>query len=83
MKYYANMHVNNGTCYRLPLEGTNKNKLAKKIAKSARANCFVGNEYTWKVWDEDEIIVAAGAGKKNQNGHFSYLDCSELIGMCI
>lgn len=42
-KYYANMSVNNGTHYRTDLEGTNKNKLAKKIAASARANCFVGN----------------------------------------
>lgn len=83
MKYYANMHVNNGTCYCNRLEGTNKNKLAKEIAKSARANCFVGNEYTWKVWNEDQIIVAAGAGKKKQNGHFIFLDCSDLIGMCI
>ncbi len=79
-KYYANMSVNNGTHYRPDWEGTNKNKLAKEIGASARANCFVGNECSWKVWDEDGIIVAAGAAVKKQNGNFSYLDCSGLIG---
>lgn len=79
-KYYANMSVNNGTHYSTDLEGTNKNKLANKIAASARANCFVGNEYGWKVWDEDGIIVAAGAAFKKQNGKFSYLNCQDMIG---
>ena len=79
-KYYANMSVNNGTHYRPDLEGTNKHKLAKEIAASARANCFAGNEYRWKVWNENGIIVAAGAAIKKQNGNFSYLDCSGLLG---
>lgn len=79
-KYYANMSVNNGTHYRPDWEGTNKNKLAKEIGASARANCFVGNKCSWTVWDEDFIIVAAGAAIKKQNGNFVYLDCSGLIG---
>ena len=79
-KYYANMSVNNGTRYCQDLEGTNKNKLEKKIAASARANCFVGNEFRWRVWDEDGIVVAAGAAIKKQNGKFSYLNCQDMIG---
>lgn len=79
-KYYANMSVNNGTHYRPDWEGTSKNKLAKEIAKTARANCFVGNEYSWKVWDEYGIIVAAGAGIKKQNGKFSNQNCQDEIG---
>ena len=82
-KYYANMSANNGTHYRPDWEGANKNKLAKEIAASARANCFVGNECRWKVWDEDGIIVAAGAAIKKQNGKFSYLNCQDMIGELI
>ncbi len=78
-KYYANMSVNNGT-HRPDWEGTNKNKLAKEIAASARANCFVCNKCSWQVWDEDGIIVAAGAAIKKQNGKFSYLNCQDMIG---
>lgn len=79
-KYYANMRVNNGTRYCHDWYGTNKNKLAKKIAASARANCFVGNECRWRVWDENGIVVAAGAAIKKQNGKFSYLNCHDMIG---
>ena len=79
-KYYANMSANNGTHYRPDWEGANKNKLAKEIAASARANCFVGNECRWKVWDEDGIIVAAGAAIKKPSGKFSYLSCQDMIG---
>jgi len=78
-KYYANMSVNNGTHYRPAWEGRNYRKLANEISKSAKANCFVGNDYSWKVWDEKGIIVAAGAGHKTSNG-FSYMRCSHLIG---
>ena len=79
-KYYANMSVNNGTHYCPDWEGTNKNKLAKRIAAYARANCFVGNELRWRVWDEDGIVVAAGSAIKKQNGKFSYLNCQDMIG---
>lgn len=79
MKYYANMSVNNGTHYRPALEGTNYRKLASEISKSARENCFIGSTYSWTVWDENRVIVAAGAGRATNSG-FSYSDCSHLIG---
>ena len=82
-KYFANMSVNNGTHLRPDLEGTNYRKLAKDISQIARGNCYVGNEYSWEVWDENDIIVAAGAGIKTKNGGFNYLDCSHLIGESI
>lgn len=78
-KYYANMSVNNGTHYRPDWEGTNYRKLASSISASARANCFVGNDYRWTVWDENDKIVAVGAGHKTSKG-FVYFDCSQLIG---
>ena len=81
-KYFANMSVNNGTHYRPDWEGTNYKKLAAAISASARANCFIGNDFQWEVWDEDEIIVAAGAGRKTNNG-FCYMNCSELVGQHI
>lgn len=82
-KYYANMSVNNGTHYRPDWQGTNKNKLAMEISASARANCFAGSEYSWTVWDEDENIVAAGAGYKKYNGNFCYYSRKEWIGRTI
>ena len=78
-KYYANMSVNNGTHLSPDWEGGNYRKLANDISQAARGNCFVGSEYSWKVWDEDGIIVAAGAGRKTSKG-FSYFNCSDLIG---
>ena len=82
MKYFANMSVNNGTTFQKDLEGTNKSVLAKQVAHSAKANVFVGNEYSWKVWNEEGTIVAAGAGVKTENG-YSYLSCEHLIGEMI
>lgn len=78
-KYYANMSVNNGTHYAPDWEGANYRKLAKAISNSARANCFVGNEYSWWVWDEEGTIVAAGSGRHTCRG-FSYYYCQHLIG---
>ena len=78
-KYFADMSVNNGTHFIKPLEGTNWRKLAKEISQSARGNCFLGSEFSWKVWDENDIVIAAGAGRKTKNG-YSYYDCSHLIG---
>ena len=77
--YFANMSVNNGTHYRHAWKGTNNQKLAKEISASARANCLVYNKYSWMVWDENGIIVAAGAGYKRKND-FYYLCMSHLIG---
>lgn len=74
------MKVNNGTRFQKDIEGSNKNKLARSIAGSARANCFVGNQYKWYVWDDQGIIVSAGAGFKNYSGNFEYYDCEDLIG---
>jgi len=79
-RYYANMYVNNGTQYRPDWEGTNKNKLAEEISAAARGNCFAGNHYSWQVWNEQGIIVAAGAGYKKQNGNIRFLNCEYLIG---
>lgn len=79
-KYFANMRVNSDTRYQKDLEGSNKNKLARSISNSARANCYVGNEYHWYVWDNQGIIVLAGAGIKTQSGNFNYLNCDDLIG---
>ena len=79
MKYFANFNVNNGTMLQKDIEGTNKKELAKRIAKSAKANVYVGNEFSWNVWDEDDIIVMAGAGRKTENG-FSYYNTEDLIG---
>lgn len=79
-KYYANMYVNNGTRFQKAIEGSNKNKLARSIAGSARANCFVGSDYSWYVWDEQGIIVLAGAGYKKSNGNFIYSNRKDLIG---
>lgn len=79
MKYFANMSVNNGTTFQSDIESNNKGELAKRVSHSARANCFVGSEYSWKVWDEEGVIVAAGAGRKTEKG-FSYYNCEDLIG---
>lgn len=82
-KYYANMKVNNNTRFQKDLEGSNKNELARTISSIARANCFVGNYYSWYVWDEQGIIVKAGSGEKSPSGHFDYFNCEYLIGMPI
>lgn len=78
-KYYANMSVNNGTRYRQDIEGTNYRKLAADISSIARANCFINNEYSWWVWDNKGIIVAAGSGRATYNG-YDYYSCKYLIG---
>lgn len=77
------MLVNNGTSYQKNLEGANKHKLAREISRRARANCYAGNEYHWYVWDDQGKIVVAGAGTKNANGNFVYLDCDDLNGQPI
>lgn len=82
-KYYANMSVNNGTHFKKDLEGTNKKELKARISSIARANCFVGNYYSWTIWNEQERIVAAGSGFKNYAGNFEYFNCDYLIGMPI
>ena len=82
MKYYANMSVNNGTRFQKDLEGTNKVKLAKSVSESARGNCYLNNEFQWWVWDENGIIVAAGAGRATENG-YCYYYMRELIGQPI
>lgn len=82
MKYFANMSVNNGTTFQKDLEGNNKAKLAKSVSESARGNCYLNNEFRWWVWDENGIIVAAGAGRKTQNG-YCYYYMRELIGQPI
>lgn len=79
-KYKANMNVNNGTHLQKAMQDNNLKRLQSDISKIARGNCFIGNEYTWKVWNENGIIVAAGAGKKNGKGNFSHLNCKGLIG---
>lgn len=81
-KYFANMSVNNGTRLINDYQGTNLRKLKSDISQVARGNCFVGNEYSWKVWREDGIIVAAGAGIKTNKG-FNYLNCQDMIGESI
>ena len=81
-KYFANMSVNNGTYLQNDIQGTNLRKLKSDISQVARGNCFVGNEYSWKVWREDGIIVAAGAGIKTNKG-FNYLNCQDMIGESI
>lgn len=78
-KYYANMSVNNGTHYRPSIEGTNYRKLAARISHCARANCFINNQFAWWVWDENDIIVAAGSGRATDNG-YEYYSCRHLIG---
>ena len=78
-KYFANMSVNSGTNFKQSLRGTNYRKLAAEISKIAKANCFVGNSYSWTVWDENQTIVAAGAGRKTNRG-LVRCDCSHLIG---
>ena len=81
-KYFANMSVNNGTHLDKDLQGANKTALQRDISKIARGNCFIGNEYSWKVWREDGIIVAAGAAIKTNKG-FNYLNCKDMIGESI
>ena len=78
-KYFANMNVNNGTRYITNLQGSNFRKLAREISASARANCFIHNEFSWTVWDENGIIVAAGAGRITAKGCI-YYSCSDYIG---
>lgn len=82
-KYFANMNVNNGTHFRPDWESTNKSKLTREIASTARANCFVGNVYSWKVWDETGKIVAAGAGIKTIKLGIQTLNVTDLIGTYI
>ena len=78
-KYFANISVNNGTTWMHDVTGGNYRQLARRASKSARANCYVGNSYSWWVWDEDCIIIAAGSGYKTGRG-FCYLDSKHLIG---
>ena len=61
------MTVNNGTTLPTPLEGYNKRKTAREIAEIAKGNCYSGNTYKWKVWNEEYVIVAAGEGIKTGN----------------
>ena len=79
MRYFANMWVNNGTRLQKDLEGNNKNKLAKCISSSARDECFLNNEFIWLVWDEDGVIVSAGAGRSTNNG-YAYYSMRHQIG---
>ena len=80
-KYYANMNVNSGSHYRYDMENTNKKKLARQISASARAHCYPGRRYTWKVWNEEGIIVLAGSAIKKQDGNFTYINCKHLVGI--
>lgn len=79
-KYFANFSCNNGTTLMKAMESTNKKKLAQSISASARAECFHGNCFTWRVWDEKEEIVAAGSGKKSYKGSVSYYSMQHIIG---
>ena len=80
--YFANMLVNGSTTLQKDLLSTNKSQLAKQIARSAKANCYVDNEFSWKVWNEKSRIVAAGAGRKTEKG-FAHYNCKDLIGELI
>lgn len=82
MNYYANMLVNGGVSLQKDLTNTSKNELVKRISHIARMNCFVGNEFSWKVWDSEEKIVSAGAGRKTENG-FCFYNCTDMIGQKI
>lgn len=79
-KYYANMTVNNGTHLYSDIEGTNKFELLREIRDIAQAECFAGSECHWKVWDENGVIVLAGAAFKNINNKFTYLFSRHWIG---
>jgi hypothetical protein len=79
MKYFANTLVNGGTRIQHDITDTNKKKLASYISQFARSECFLNNEYSWRVWNEYNIIVAAGSGRRTENG-FCYYSCEHLIG---
>lgn len=79
MKYFANFSTNNGTRLEKDLESTNKKELAKEISLIARGNCLEGNEFSWLVYNEKGIVVAAGAGRKTENG-FCYYSMHGTIG---
>lgn len=49
MKYFANFVANNGTTFLRPLEGNNKNELAKAVRDAANAERFYNNICRWWV----------------------------------
>lgn len=63
MKYFASFTANNGNTWnREPYEFSNKQEAIKTIKEIAKGNhfCASGNESTYRVWDENDICIAAG-----------------------
>jgi len=62
MKYAANYNVGNGTHLSIPLTGTNKRDLARRIRALCVAETPKGTFATWSVWEQEGACNLAAAG---------------------